>query len=126
MSKFDIEILEAALLGLQHESSRIDTKIAEIRARIGGTQESVASSGNKPTRKRILSAAARRRIAAAQKKRWASYRTESQAAEPVTKQKPAKAKKRDISAAGRKRIAEATRKRWAAFRAAKLKKARAA
>jgi len=126
MSKFDVEILQAAIIGLQHESSRIDEKIAEIRARIGGTNRAVTTDGNKPVRKRALSASARRRIAAAQRRRWATFRKTGQGTEPVKQQKPAKAKKRNISAAGKKRIAEATRKRWAAFRAAKLKRARAA
>src|SRR5215467_9501984 len=126
MSKFDVEILQAAIIGLQHESSRIDAKIAEVRARIGGNDVSITPDGNKLARKRTLSAAARRRIAAAQRKRWATYRKEDQATEPAKKQMPAKAKKRKISAAGRKRIAEATKKRWAAFRAARARKAKAA
>jgi hypothetical protein len=119
MSQFDIEILQAALVGLRHESARIDEKIAEIRARIGGSNGSITPDGNKPARKRALSAAARRRIAAAQRRRWATFRKSSQVTELVKQQKPVKAKKRNISAAGKKRIAEATRKRWAAFRAAK-------
>ena len=126
MTQFDIEILHAALIGLQHESERIDAKISEIRARVGGDHGSIEQDGNKPARKRTLSAAARRRIAAAQRKRWASFRKGSQATEPVKKQKVAKAKKRNLSAAGRRRIAEATKKRWAAFRAAKARKAKAA
>src|SRR5262249_61895987 len=108
----------------QNESSRIDTKIAEVRARIGETHGSITPDSNRTPRKRTLSAAARRRIAAAQKKRWATYRNE--ATEPMKNQKLAKAKKRNLSAAGRKRIADATKKRWAAFRAAKARKVKKA
>ena len=111
---------------MQQESSRIDAKIAEVRARIGGTEGSVMPDGNKTARRRTLSPAARRRIAAAQRKRWTTFRKEGQVQEPVERQKPAKAKKRNISAAGKKRIAEATKKRWAAFRAAKARKAKRA
>jgi hypothetical protein len=126
MTQFDIEILQAALVGLQNESSKIDAKIAEVRARISGTEGSVTPDGNKPARKHTLSAAARRRIAAAQRKRWATFRKGSQTMEPLKKQKVATAKKRNLSAAGKKRIAEATKKRWAAFRAAKARKAKKA
>lgn len=61
---------------------------------------------------RKMSAAAKNRIAAAQRKRWAEYHR--------AKGAPAKkAKKRHMSAAARERIAAATRKRWIAYRAAK-------
>ena len=59
-----------------------------------------------------MSAAARRRIALAQKKRWAAYK-----AEKGTPAKP-KRQKRVLSAAGRARIVAATKKRWAAYRKA--------
>jgi hypothetical protein len=61
-----------------------------------------------------MSAAARRRIALAQKKRWAAYKAEHGAKAAA----PPKAKKRVISAAGRARIVAATKKRWAAYRKA--------
>jgi hypothetical protein len=61
-----------------------------------------------------MSASARRRIAAAQKKRWAVLK------QAKTEQAKPKQKRR-LSAAGRKAIIEATKKRWAAVRAAKAK-----
>jgi hypothetical protein len=60
-----------------------------------------------------MSASARRRIALAQKKRWAVYK-----AEHGTKTAAPKPHKRVISAAGRARIIAATKKRWAAYRKA--------
>ena len=62
-----------------------------------------------------MSAAARKRIADAQRKRWAAMREGS--GQPATSHavKP----KRTISAAGRKAIIEATKKPWAAYRAQK-------
>jgi hypothetical protein len=59
-----------------------------------------------------MSAAARKRIALAQKKRWAAYKAEH-GSKPAAAAKP---KKRVISAAGRARIVAATKKRWAAYR----------
>ena len=58
---------------------------------------------------RIMSAAGRRRIAAAQRARWAKVKGQAAAPKP----------KRHISAAGKKRIAAAARARWAKIRAAK-------
>jgi hypothetical protein len=61
--------------------------------------------------KRIMSAAARRKISLAQKARWA--KVNGQAPKP----------KRKISAAGRKRIAAAQKARWAKLRAENKKAA---
>lgn len=65
--------------------------------------------------KRTMSPAARARIAAAQKKRWAKIKGKK-AAKPVAK------KKHKISAAGRAAIAAAARARWAKVRAEKAGK----
>ena len=77
----DHEILEAALVGLQHSLASVDEKIKEIRSRLGGKAvrkaaapipaATAAPAAAAP--KRTMSASARRRIAAAQKKRWAAY-----------------------------------------------------
>ncbi len=69
-----------------------------------------------------MSAAARKRIAEAQRKRWAAYRKEEKPATgkktAATKNAPAQPRRR-MSAAARKRVAEAQKKRWAAVRAKK-------
>jgi hypothetical protein len=65
-----------------------------------------------------MSAAGRRAIAEAQRKRWAVVKREAVAPEPA----PAKKAKRKLSAAGRAAIIAATKKRWAAKRAAEAKK----
>lgn len=120
-SVIDVELLEAALIGLQHEGSEIDRRMAEIRARIGRTDGHSLSETTKPIRKRVLSAASRRRIVAAQRKRWAAFHKEEKTAVPEEKAAPTKfaAKKRKMSPAAKKRIGEATKKRWEAFRVAK-------
>ena len=68
----DPMVLEAALEGLQLQKKRIEAQIADIRARLA-KRPRAAPQVKKPA-KRNLSAEARKRIAAAQKKRWAEYR----------------------------------------------------
>lgn len=90
-AKQDTDMLTHALLGYEQKKAEIDQKIREIRGLIGGTrvpsQSSNGSESHTPAekpasgRKRILSPEARKRIAAAQKKRWAEHRKNSVAAE---------------------------------------------
>ena len=66
-----------ALLGFELEKQRIEEKIAELRARVGGHAVPAGTKGGfvaGASGRRTLSAAARKRIAAAQKKRWAEHR----------------------------------------------------
>jgi hypothetical protein len=72
----DLSTLQMALVGYQLEQKKIEEKIREIQAQLKGrASSSSAASSEKPARtKRVLSPAARRRIAAAQKKRWAEHR----------------------------------------------------
>lgn len=79
----DPSLLQAALEGLELQRTRIDEQIAQVRAMLGQKRRGrppasvigTESPGHKPERKkRVLSAAARKRIAAAQKKRWANFR----------------------------------------------------
>ncbi len=73
----DHTTLQMALIGYELEKERITAKIKEIQAQLGGSKSTgtaaVAKSEGEP-KKRVLSAAARKRIAAAQKKRWAEHR----------------------------------------------------
>jgi hypothetical protein len=73
----DTSTLQAALIGYQSQLARIDLKIAEIRKRLGKAAVNNGGGGDvvMPIRAtRQLSAAARKRIAMAQKARWAAYR----------------------------------------------------
>jgi hypothetical protein len=78
----DTETLEMALLGFEQKKVEIDEKIQHIKSLLSGTPVSSpkaaaapAKSSEGPARKkRTLSTAARKRIAAAQKKRWAEHR----------------------------------------------------
>jgi hypothetical protein len=75
----DLSTLQMALVGYEVEKQRIEAKIREIQARLKGKPASspAAADSAEPKAagvKRVLSPAARRRIAAAQKKRWAEHR----------------------------------------------------
>jgi hypothetical protein len=106
------EVIDAAIQGFEYQKAQIDQRIAELRALRSGESESPAKAAPAPKGgKRTLSAEARARIAAAQRKRWAATRKGT----PEVKA----AKPRRLSAAGRRAIIAATKKRWAAVRAAK-------
>ena len=146
--------LENALRELRDKRSQTQIELEKLDQIISGI-ESLNGTGapNQTTPpKRIISAASRRKMALAQRARWAGIRKAAQPVAKTTDSAPAKrtmsaaarrkiaaaqrarwAKlksqaaaskpKRTISAAGRKRIAAATRARWAAFQAAKKKAA---
>jgi hypothetical protein len=76
------EILEAALHGLELQREKLEEQIAQVRSMLGrrvGRPPRTAKSAVEPDAKsgrgrRKLSDEARKRIAAAQKKRWAAFR----------------------------------------------------
>ena len=88
-AKQDTDMLTHALLGYEQKKTEIDQKIREIRSLLGGSRtvgqniQEAGVSAERPSngRKRTLSPEARKRIAAAQKKRWAEHRKASAAAE---------------------------------------------
>jgi hypothetical protein len=113
----DTSLLEAALIGYEQMKRDVEEKLVSIRNRLG-----FGGAAGAPTSKRTMSAGARKKIAAAQKKRWALARTSQVKPEPAKSKtaKPTKAKaKRTMSAAGRRSIAAAQKKRWAAIKAKK-------
>jgi len=71
----DLTILQMALVGYESEKRKIEDKINELKARINGKRIPAGKAAKKsPGARRILSAAARARIAAAQKRRWREHR----------------------------------------------------
>ena len=72
----DLTTLQMALVGYQVERQKIDDRISEIQAKLKGKHVALPSAPGekKAVVKRILSPEARKRIAAAQKKRWAEHR----------------------------------------------------
>jgi hypothetical protein len=79
--QIDHSILEAALVGYQFQLKAVQEKIAVLRAQMGHKAAhatvSPASTDGAP-KKRTMSASARKRIAAAQKKRWAEFHAAKQ------------------------------------------------
>src|SRR3989442_5926948 len=78
----DRTLLSMALVGYELEKKKIDEKIRELRTRLGqgrvSAKAAAAPDSDQPKRRK-LSAAARRRIATAQRKRWAEHRKALQA-----------------------------------------------
>lgn len=80
------EILEAALQGLEAQKQRLDEQISQVRSMMGqragrpakasatAAVANTAVPAGKDRKRRVLSPEARKRIAAAQKKRWATFR----------------------------------------------------
>ena len=90
---------------LKKERDRVERQLSGLNAALSAFVG--VYGGAKP--KRTMSVAGRKRIAAAQRRRWAKQKGDSQ---------PATAK-RTISAASRKKMAAAQRARWAKIRAQK-------
>jgi hypothetical protein len=88
ISNQDHAMLNMALVGYEFEKTRIEQAIQNIREQLGGarrgpmpvksiarkTASAPANAPSKTTGKRVLSEAARRRIIAGQKRRWAAHR----------------------------------------------------
>jgi hypothetical protein len=76
----DESLLAAALEGLELQKKRIEGQITQVRALLGGRRPKTVADAvpaAKAPKKRQLSEAARKRIAAAQRRRWAEYRKKS-------------------------------------------------
>ena len=70
----DTSILEMALVGYEAKKEEIERRIRELRTQVKGTSILAGISNGQQPVKRFLSEAARNRIAAAQRKRWAEHR----------------------------------------------------
>jgi cell division septum initiation protein DivIVA len=108
--KLTPDIIQAAIAGFQQQKLAIDAQIAELRAMLPGVPQPVATPAPTEGKGRKMSAAARKRIGEAQRKRWAKSKGET----VTTKvSKP----KRKLSAEGKAAIVAALKKRWAAKKA---------
>jgi hypothetical protein len=67
----DTSLLQMALAGCEVERQKVQEKIAEIKRQLNGRRRKVAST--KTGNRRGMSAAGRKRIVAAQRKRWAEF-----------------------------------------------------
>jgi hypothetical protein len=122
--KLTAEIITAAVEGFEQQKLRIDAQIAELRQMLhGGPTETAAAPEAPKGKRRKMSAAARKRIGDAQRKRWAESKKSSGPSSPVVPEAPKP--KRKLSAAGKAAIVAALKKRWAVKRAATKKTAKA-
>ena len=101
---------------LEQLASGIDRALAALRSITNQDRSAAAATlVGAPQRKRHrMSAAGRKRVGDAARKRWAAFHAAQRAAKPAT----VKRRKRRLSPEGRRRIIEATKRRWAAVRAA--------
>jgi hypothetical protein len=98
-------------------AAAIKERIEALNKELRGILGEPGSSRAAPKRKRTMSAAVKRKIAAAQRARWASFRGQRSAALPA---KPAaKAKKKFVNAATRAKLRAKLKAYWAAKRAGK-------
>jgi hypothetical protein len=113
--------LENALKELREKRSLAQMEIEKLDQIISGIESLNGMGGlHKPSQtSRIISAASRRKMALAQKARWASVRKQSQPAAAVARATGAPPAKRTMSASSRRKIAAALRARWAKIRAAR-------
>jgi hypothetical protein len=128
MARLTNEMIEAAIHGFEAQKRHIDSQIAELRGMLSpGAKQPTPDSQPVGPKKRGMSAAGRRAIAEAQRKRWAAVKGGSAPSKATpSKSAPsraAKKPKRKLSAAGRANIVAALKKRWAAKKAAATKKA---
>src|ERR1035438_7578113 len=108
------DILLAALAGFQIDKQRIDAKIAEVQSMLGAGSPATAPPVSEVAPKegrRKRSAAVRKRMAEAQKARWAAIKGTSEPSSSATPE-AGPPKRKQFSAAARKRMAEGQRLRY--------------
>jgi hypothetical protein len=110
-------------MGLKTILQQIDNEIANLtraRAALSGLRNGTTTAKPTTNGTRIFSASARRKMATAQKKRWAAFHA---AKGQASKAKVSVIGPRRMSPAARKKIAAAQRARWAKVRAGNKKAA---
>lgn len=101
--------LSAVLKSLKKERDLVERRLSGLNAAIAAFVGVYGGAAKRRSR-RTLSASGRKRIAAAQRARWAKVR--GQKVVPITR-------KRTMSASARRKIAAAQRARWAKLKAGK-------
>src|SRR5579864_137057 len=104
---------------LKKERDRVERELSGLNAALAAfvnvyAGKSVPNTGRK---RRKMSIAARKKVAAAQRARWAKVRKESQPVVATAKTTGSAPAKRTMSASARRKIAAAQRLRWARVKA---------
>lgn len=81
------ELLKMALYGYQVELQKAEAAVAEIEAELKGLKPQANATQTK--KRRTLSAASKKRMAIAQKKRWKAYRMGKKVAGKTSSASPA-------------------------------------
>jgi phosphopantothenoylcysteine synthetase/decarboxylase len=117
--------LENALKELREKRSRAQVEIEKLDQIISGIESlnGTGATGEATQPIRIISASSRRKMALAQKARWASVRKQSQPIAVVAKTTGSAPAKRTMSVAARRKIAATQKARWAKIRAQQKKAA---
>jgi hypothetical protein len=106
------EIIVAAIAGFEAQKTAIDCQIAELRSILDGRRSEPADSTVTARPRKKRSAAVKRRMALAQRARYAKLKQGSESTRRVTS-KP----KRKVSRAARAKMAAAQKARWAKIKA---------
>ncbi len=118
--------LDNALQQLREERGQAELQIKKLDSAISVLEGLVGRNSSRVIRNsrpnRVVSVAARKRMARAQRARWAKVRRQSQSAQ-AGKPVGASPAKRTLSVTARRKIAAAQRARWARVRAQQTKKA---
>ena len=116
--------LTSALQELREERKQAQYQVEKLESAISVLEDLVGRNGSLTRTvaggSRVVTATARRRMAAAQRARWAKMRAQSQA-NGSGKSGGTVAPKRTLSAAARRKIAAAQRARWARVKAQQKK-----
>ena len=89
--QFTTETITAAIDGYQFQKSQIDAKVAELRALLaGGSTQTAATPEPAKRKQRKMSAAGRKAISDATKKRWAAFHKAEKPAPAKKKMSPAR------------------------------------
>ena len=113
-----LQELRAERRATQLQVEKLDQAISVIESLNGS---GIARNTSQP--KRIISAASRRKMAQAQKSRWAKVRRESKPIASAAKTMTSAPAKHTMSASARRKIAAFQRARWAKIKAQQKKKA---
>ena len=77
--RLDPAVLQAALEGLEFQRQRVDQQMAQVRSLLRPATKKRAVAQAPAKARPTMSLAGRKRIATAQRKRWAEYKKKQQA-----------------------------------------------
>jgi len=105
--------LEGVIDQLHAERGRLDEAIAALEGS-SPRRRGRPPKSNVRTGRRVMGAAARKRISAAMKARWAARKKGSSATKPAKAKSKKAAKRPQMSSAARKKLSALMKARWAA------------